>query len=70
MRPDPYTCLPFGGGVRRCLGASFAETEMRAVLSATVAAVRLAPVRPEPERVGRRVITLVPASGAEVMITS
>ena len=32
VRPNPYTFLPFGGGIRRCLGASFAETEMRAVL--------------------------------------
>jgi cytochrome P450 len=70
VRPNPYTFLPFGGGVRRCLGASFAETEMRAVLGAVVANVRLAPVRPEPERVGRRVITLVPASGAEVKIAA
>src|SRR4051794_14484549 len=70
VRPNPYTFFPFGGGVRRCLGASFAETEMRAVLSAVVANVRLEPVRPESERVGRRVITLVPASGATVKIAA
>jgi cytochrome P450 len=70
VRPNPYTFLPFGGGVRRCLGASFAETEMRAVLGAVVAHVRLVPVRAESERVGRRVITLVPASGAEVKIAA
>ena len=70
VRPNPYTYLPFGGGVRRCLGASFAETEMRAVLGAVVANVRLAPVRPEAEKVGRRVITLVPASGGEVKIAA
>jgi cytochrome P450 len=67
VRTNPYTYLPFGGGVRRCLGASFAETEMRAVLSAIVANVRLTPARPESERVGRRVITLVPARGAEII---
>jgi cytochrome P450 len=67
VRTNPYTFLPFGGGVRRCLGASFAETEMRAVLGAIVANVRLAPARPEPERVGRRVITLVPGRGAEII---
>jgi cytochrome P450 len=70
VRPNPYTFFPFGGGVRRCLGASFAETEMRAVLGAVVANVRLEPVRPESERVGRRVITLVPASGATVKIAA
>jgi cytochrome P450 len=70
VRPNPYTYLPFGGGVRRCLGASFAETEMRAVLGAIVANVRLRPARPESERVGRRVITLVPARGAEIIATA
>jgi cytochrome P450 len=68
-RPNPYTFLPFGGGVRRCLGASFAETEMRAVLGAIVRSVRLAPARPENEKVGRRVITLVPGRGAEIIAT-
>jgi cytochrome P450 len=68
-RPNPYTFLPFGGGIRRCLGASFAETEMRAVLGAIVRNVRLAPARPESEKVGRRVITLVPGRGAEIIAT-
>jgi cytochrome P450 len=67
VRPNPYTFLPFGGGIRRCLGASFAETEMRAVLGAIVSNVRLSPARPEDEKVGRRVITLVPARGAEII---
>jgi cytochrome P450 family 135 len=67
VRPNPYTFLPFGGGIRRCLGASFAETEMRAVLGAIVANVRLSPARPESEKVGRRVITLVPGRGAEII---
>ena len=68
-RPNPYTFLPFGGGVRRCLGAAFAETEMRAVLAEVVRNVRLAPARPESEKVGRRVITLVPGRGAEIIAT-
>jgi cytochrome P450 len=67
VRPNPYTFLPFGGGVRRCLGATFAETEMRAVLRAIVGNVRLRPARPESERIGRRVITMVPARGGEVI---
>src|SRR3954449_810239 len=68
VRPNPYTFLPFGGGIRRCLGASFAETEMRAVLAAIVGSVRLRPAAPESERVGRRVITLVPGRGAEIIV--
>ena len=67
VRPNPYTFLPFGGGVRRCLGAAFAETEMRAVLAAIVSRVRLTPARPQSERTGRRVITLVPGRGGEVV---
>jgi cytochrome P450/AcrR family transcriptional regulator len=66
VRPNPYTFIPFGGGVRRCLGASFAETEMRAVLAAIVSNVRLRPAAPESEKIARRVITLVPSRGAEV----
>ncbi|HET6505505.1 MAG TPA: cytochrome P450 [Baekduia sp.] len=69
VRPNPYTFLPFGGGVRRCLGAAFAETEMRAVLAAIVRNVRVEAARPESEKVGRRVITLVPGRGAEIIAT-
>jgi cytochrome P450 len=68
VRPNPYTFIPFGGGVRRCLGASFAETEMRAVLAAIVANVRLRPAAPASERTARRIITLVPERGAEVLV--
>jgi cytochrome P450 len=67
VRPNPYTFLPFGGGVRRCLGASFAETEMREVLRAIVRTVTVRPARAASERVGRRVITLVPERGAEII---
>lgn len=67
VRPNPYEYFPFGGGVRRCIGAAFAETEMRAVLAAIVTNVQLSPVRPEAERVRRRVITLVPQHGTEII---
>jgi cytochrome P450 len=63
-----YTWIPFGGGVRRCLGASFAIFEMKAVLRAVTQGVTgLAPDRPEPERVTRRAVTLVPHRGARVL---
>jgi cytochrome P450 len=62
-----YTWIPFGGGVRRCLGASFAVFEMKTVLATMVTRLRLRPVDQRPERVGRRAITLVPARGAEVV---
>jgi len=63
-----YTWIPFGGGVRRCLGASFALFEMRTVLRVIARAAALRPARPEPERVTRRVITLTPGRGTEVVM--
>jgi cytochrome P450 len=65
-----YTWIPFGGGVRRCLGAAFAIQEMKIVLSAILSRSRLRPARPRSERVTRRTITLVPEHGAEVVVES
>ncbi|MBX5443321.1 MAG: cytochrome P450 [Solirubrobacteraceae bacterium] len=62
-----YTWIPFGGGVRRCLGASFAQFEMRAILRVIARRRRLAPARPPRERARRRAVTLVPDRGAEVV---
>ena len=64
-----YTWIPFGGGVRRCLGASFAQFEMNIVLSAIARSVQLAPADAEPERVTRRAISMTPLRGAEVIVT-
>jgi cytochrome P450 family 135 len=66
--PGTYTWIPFGGGVRRCLGGAFAQFEMRAVLSELVRRTQLAPARPESERVFRRAITETPRRDAEVVI--
>jgi cytochrome P450 len=63
-----YTWIPFGGGVRRCLGASFALYEMKTVLSRIVARTNLRPTHQGSERTGRRVITLIPSRGAEVVM--
>jgi cytochrome P450 len=64
--PGTYTWIPFGGGVRRCLGGAFAEFEMSVVLRELVARRRLRPVG-EPEHSVRSTITNVPNRGAEVM---
>ena len=48
-RPDTYAWIPFGGGVRRCIGASFAELEMRVVLREFIARADLRAASPEPE---------------------
>ena len=65
--PDPATWIPFGGGVRRCAGAPFAEMEMREVLRAA-AELRLRPVRPEPERARRSALVVTPDRGGEVLV--
>jgi cytochrome P450 family 135 len=62
-----YSWFPFGGGVRRCIGASFAMYEMRIVLQAIVRSVALRAAQEASEPVGRRSITLTPRHGAEVV---
>lgn len=62
-----YTWIPFGGGVRRCIGASFALFEMNQVLATVVDRVDLRP-HGAPERVRRRAITLTPERGTEVVV--
>ena len=63
-----YTWIPFGGGVRRCLGASFAQFEMRVVLRELVRRLELRTRDERPERVTRRAITLVPDRGGEIVV--
>jgi cytochrome P450 len=65
---DNYAWIPFGGGVRRCIGAAFAEYEMRLILREFVTRADLAPADPEPERVRVRNITLAPAHDTRVVL--
>ncbi len=69
VKPGTYEWIPFGGGVRRCLGAAFALYEMQAVLTAIARHAALRPTRPERERTMRRSITFAPHRGAEVVLT-
>jgi cytochrome P450 len=64
--PSGYGWIPFGGGVRRCLGASFAELEMRVVLETVLRRSVLQPVSPRAERVTRRNVTFSPRKGTLV----
>jgi cytochrome P450 family 135 len=66
--PGTYTWIPFGGGVRRCLGASFAQFEMSVVLRELVGRHQIRPARPESERPFRRAITETPRRDAEVIL--
>jgi cytochrome P450 len=65
-----YTFVPFGGGIRRCIGAAFAEMEMRTVLSAVAARCRLEAVAPQRDETFRRSgIVVVPDRGARAIVT-
>jgi cytochrome P450 family 135 len=68
-RPNTSTWFPFGGGTRRCIGASFAQTEMRVALRTILDATDWEPAGRRPERQRNFHITLVPARGARVVRT-
>ena len=68
--PDTYSWIPFGGGVRRCLGAAFAEFEMGIVLRAVLGRCELRAASPRPEQVARRNVTLSPRGGTPVIVTA
>jgi cytochrome P450 len=61
--------IPYGGGVRRCAGAPFAEMEMREVLRAA-AELDLRPVRPAAERASRSMLVVVPDRGGEIIASA
>jgi cytochrome P450 len=67
-KPETYGWIPFGGGVRRCLGAAFATFEMRQVLGRILRRCELEAVGPANEARRRRGITFVPARGARVRL--
>jgi cytochrome P450 len=65
---ESYSWLPFGGGIRRCIGAALAQAEMAEVLRVAVPAVELKPLRAEPDPIVLRGITLAPKHGVEVEV--
>ena len=67
VKPDPYTWLPFGGGIRRCIGMAFAQFEMRVVLQTVVPRARMR-LAGGPAKVTRRGITLAPSGGTRVVL--
>jgi cytochrome P450 len=68
--PATYGWIPFGGGVRRCLGASFAEFEMRIVLQNLLSSCVLVPAARRPEAIARRNVTFSPRHGTKVRLQS
>ena len=69
-KPSSYEWIPFGGGTRRCLGATLAMAEMRTVLAAMARRLDLEADRPEPEHAQHRNVTMIPARGARVLLRS
>jgi cytochrome P450 len=67
-KPGTYEWIPFGGGIRRCLGAALAMAEQRVVLEAMARRLDLEADRPAPERALHRNVTMIPARGARVVI--
>ncbi len=63
-----YEWIPFGGGIRRCLGASFALFEMKVVLSTILGRAQLRTTGSSDERTTRRAITYTPARGGRITV--
>jgi len=68
--PPGFGWFPFGGGIRRCVGASFATFEMQIVIAEVLGAVNLRPASPRPARVHREAVTFVPHDGARCVVTA
>jgi cytochrome P450 len=68
--PETYSWLPFGGGMRRCIGAAFAQLEMTVVMKTIAEQVDMEPAEPAPEPVGRRAIVLAPKRGSRVIAST
>ena len=70
VKPGTYTWLPFGGGIRRCLGAALAMAEMRIVLATIARRCELRATDPAPEHAKHRNVTMIPAGNARVVVTA
>jgi cytochrome P450 len=69
-KPGTYEWIPFGGGTRRCLGATLAMAEQRAVVEAMARRLDLVAVDERPERPKHRNVTMIPARGARIVVRS
>jgi cytochrome P450 family 135 len=68
--PETYSWIPFGGGTRRCIGAAFAQLEMRVVLRTILRRTVLEPASTEPQPMVRRNVTLSPRDGTPAVLVS
>ena len=65
---ETYSWIPFGGGTRRCIGAAFAQFEMRVALETILLSCELRPGGARPERPIRRNVTMSPANGTVAVL--
>ena len=68
--PPAFGWFPFGGGIRRCLGASFATFEMRIVIPEVLRAMTLRAASRRPAQIRREAVTFVPHDGARCIVTA
>ena len=68
-KPEPYSYIPFGGGVRRCLGMAFAMHELRIILSQLLRDYAFSKESPYPAKARRPFVTLIPQKGAPLTVT-
>jgi cytochrome P450 len=66
--PGVYTWIPFGGGARRCVGRSFATTEIKVVLRTLALKARLEPAEQRDEEMRRKGIAFSPSEGARAVL--
>jgi cytochrome P450 len=69
-KPAPWEWLPFGGGLRKCVGAAFALYEMKMVLASVLPRIDMRLASPERIRAVRRGITIAPGAGLPVVVTT
>ena len=69
-KPGTYTWIPFGGGIRRCLGATLAMAEQRVVIEAIMRRTDLVAPEPEPEHARMRNVTMIPGRGGRIRVAS
>jgi cytochrome P450 family 135 len=65
---ETYSWIPFGGGTRRCIGAAFAQFEMRVALETILRSCELRPGAAQPERPIRRNVTMSPQNGTMAVL--
>lgn len=65
---ESYSWIPFGGGIRRCIGASLAQAEMAEVIRVILQGVQIAPIRALEDPIVLRGITMAPKYGVEVRV--